>query len=153
MQDGAAHSPRRWFYLGLAYVCIGLGAAGVVLPLLPTTPFLLVAAWAAPKGSPRLDAWLRGHPRFGPHLRAWHEERAVPTRAKWFACALLFASWTVLFLTTRSHWVPLATAPLFAAVAMFICSRPVPSADGGGRPIQALQRDQGPRPFGGPRDE
>jgi hypothetical protein len=120
----AAH--RRLPYLCLAYACVALGAAGVVLPLLPTTPFLLVAAWAAPKGSPRLDAWLHRHPRFGPVLRAWDEERAVPTRAKWLACVLMLLSWTLMLFTTSSLWVPFITGLLFLAVGRYVCTRPAP---------------------------
>lgn len=115
-------------YLLLAYGCIGLGAAGLVLPVLPTTPFLLVAAWAAPKGSPRLDAWLRTHPRLGPILMAWREEGAVPRRAKWMACAMLLASWSVLALTTSSRWLPLLVGSLCVAIAAYLCTRPTPRA-------------------------
>ena len=124
----AAH--RRLPYLCLAYACVALGAAGVFLPLLPTTPFLLVAAWAAPKGSPRLDAWLHGHPRFGPLLRAWDEERAVPTRAKWLACILMLLSWTIMLLTTSSLWVPVITGLLFLGVGAYVCTRPAPRTGG-----------------------
>lgn len=119
-------SHRRFAYLCLAYVCLALATAGVFLPILPTTPFLLVAAWAAPKASPRLDAWLHSHPRFGPMLCAWREERAVPTRAKWLACCLMFASWIIMLLTTSSLWVPLATGLLFVSVGIYVCRRPSP---------------------------
>jgi uncharacterized protein len=117
-------SPRRLAYLCLAYGCVGLGAAGIALPLLPTTPFLLVAAWAAPKGSARLDAWLHNHPHFGPPLHAWHEQRAVPRRAKWLACLLLLSSWLILWLTTDSPLVPVITGILFLSVAAFLLTRP-----------------------------
>ena len=117
-------SLRRLAYLGLAYGCVGLGAAGIVLPLLPTTPFLLVAAWAAPKSSPRVEAWLYEHPHFGPPLRAWHEQRAVPRRAKWIACLLLLSSWLVLWLSTDSPIVPVITGLLFMGVATFLVTRP-----------------------------
>ncbi|MEA3251843.1 MAG: YbaN family protein [Pseudomonadota bacterium] len=117
-------SPRRLAYLCLAYGCVGLGAAGIVLPLLPTTPFLLVAAWAAPKGSARLDEWLHRHPYFGPPLRAWREQRAVPKRAKWLACLLLLVSWLILLSTSDSAKVPLITGLLFSCVAIFLVTRP-----------------------------
>ncbi|HET7732161.1 MAG TPA: YbaN family protein [Usitatibacter sp.] len=113
----------------LAWACIVLAAAGVVLPILPTTPFLLVAAWAAPRASPRLDAWLTGHPRFGPVLRAWREERAVPTRAKRIAWALLLASWIGMALTAEAAWVPWATAPFFIAVGVFVGTRRRPRSE------------------------
>jgi uncharacterized protein len=117
-------SPRRLAYLCLAYSCVGLGAAGILLPLLPTTPFLLVAAWAAPKGSTRLETWLHHHPHFGPPLRAWHEQRAVPKRAKWLACLLLLSSWIILLLTTTSPVVSVITGLLFLSVAAFLITRP-----------------------------
>ncbi|RFA29909.1 hypothetical protein CAI21_08765 [Alkalilimnicola ehrlichii] len=117
---------RRVPYLCLSYVCIALGAAGVILPLLPTTPFLLLAAWSASRGSPRLDRWLRQHPRFGPVLRAWREERAVPLRAKKLAVALLASSWAILWLTGAPGWLLLGTAGLFLCVGGFVCTRPSP---------------------------
>lgn len=120
----AAH--RRLAYFCLTYACIGLAIAGVFLPLLPTTPFLLLAAWAAPRASPRLDAWLHTHPRFGPILLAWREERAVPTRAKWLACTLLLVSWIVMLTITSSPWVPILTGVLFVCVALYVCTRPSP---------------------------
>ncbi|HSH56508.1 MAG TPA: YbaN family protein [Halomonas sp.] len=114
----------RLAWCGLTYGCIGLGAAGMVLPLLPTTPFLLLAAWSAPKGSPRLAHWLHTHPRFGPMLLAWHEHRAIPRRAKALAALLLTVSWMMLW----AGGVPLpgliASGLLFVTVAGFVLSRP-----------------------------
>ncbi|MCE8013802.1 hypothetical protein BZY95_14370 [Billgrantia desiderata SP1] len=108
----------------LAYGAIGLGTAGLVVPLLPTTPFLLVAAWAAPKGSPRLARWLWHHPRLGPPLRAWHEQRAIPRRTKPVAIALLALSWLVLWLGGAPGFVLGTTAAIFGCVATFIVTRP-----------------------------
>ncbi|MHB0776308.1 YbaN family protein [Halomonas sp. WWR20] len=115
---------RRALYRGLAYSSIGLGIAGIVLPLLPTTPFLLIAAWAAPRGSARLDHWLHTHPRLGPVLHAWYEQRAIPRRAKWLAGALLASSWLGLWLTTSGPRIPLFAGMLFLAIAVFVFTRP-----------------------------
>lgn len=73
---------------------LGLGAAalavaGVALPVLPTTPFVLLSAWAFARSSPRLEAWLRKHPRLGPPLRAWEQRRAIPRGAKAVAAVSL----------------------------------------------------------------
>ena len=117
---------RRLPYVIVAYVCIGLAAVGAVLPLLPTVPFLLVAAWAASRGSPQLDAWLHEHPRFGPPLRAWRDEGAVPARAKILSCVLLALSWGLILALSASPWVPAITGALFLCVATYVCTRPAP---------------------------
>lgn len=111
-------------WCALAYLCIGLGAAGIVLPLLPTTPFLLLALWAATKGSPRLANWLLGHPRFGPYLHAWREQRAIPPRAKLTAYVLLGISFTTLWLSGANPWLLAAMALFFSVIAAFIATRP-----------------------------
>ena len=79
------HVRRAW--LALAYVALGLGLVGLVLPAIPTAPFIIVAAWAATRGSRRLHQWLREHRHFGPMLCAWEDHGAVPRRAKWIAYA------------------------------------------------------------------
>ncbi len=88
---------QRLCWLILAWFSIGLAVAGAVLPLLPTTPFLLLSVWAAAKGSPRLALWLEAHPRFGPVLDAWRTEGAVPLSAKIAALGLMAFSWLTLF--------------------------------------------------------
>jgi uncharacterized membrane protein YbaN (DUF454 family) len=116
----------RWLYLVLAYVALALGAIGVVVPGLPTTPFLLLAAWAASRGSERLHRWLYGNRYFGPPLRCWEEERAVPRRAKAVAVSLLLISWLILFWRSESLLWPLIAGMFFCGVATFLLTRPNP---------------------------
>ncbi|MYL23429.1 DUF454 family protein [Halomonas alkaliantarctica] len=111
-------------WCALAYLCIGLGVAGIVLPLLPTTPFLLLALWAATKGSPRLAQWLYHHPRFGPYLHAWREQRAIPRRAKGAAIVLMAMSLGMLWWTGVGAMLLVAMALFFCAVSSFILTRP-----------------------------
>lgn len=118
--------PLRWCYLLLAYACVGLALVGVVVPGMPTTVFLLIAAWAASRGSERLHRWLQGHPRFGPLLRNWREQRAIPPGAKRSAILLLLVSWCVLAYTAQGRWVPAVAAIGFLALAVFLVSRPNP---------------------------
>lgn len=114
-------------YLCIAYICLALAAAGVLLPLLPTTPFLLVAAWAATKGSPWLDYWLHQHSPFAPALMAWREQRAVPLRAKRQACLLMLGSWLLLLFIHSPLPVIVFTGLLFIAVGGFLITRPNPT--------------------------
>lgn len=117
---------RNLFYLVFAYFCVGLGFIGAFLPLLPTTPFLLLAAWAAPRGSPALHRWLYEHPRFGAVLIAWEQKRAVSTRAKWTACILMTLSWVIMYFQTSTWIVPAITGVLFIGISAFLISRPTP---------------------------
>lgn len=104
-------------------LAVGLGLAGVVLPLLPSTPFALVAAWAFARSSPRLDAWLRAHPALGPSLVAWETRRAIPRPAKAIAVITMPASWILLW----STGAPMATiigGVIMLAAGIWILSRP-----------------------------
>lgn len=120
----------RWLFLGIGYAALGLAAAGVVLPLLPTTPFLLVAAWAFAKGSPRLERRLYEHPRFGPFLRDWRDRRAIPRRAKAAAVTGLGGSWGLLAFGAEQPTVPVVAGLVMLAVAAYILTRPLPESGG-----------------------
>jgi uncharacterized membrane protein YbaN (DUF454 family) len=67
----------RRLYQGLAVLCIILGVIGALLPLLPTTVFLLMAVWLSVRSSPRMNRWLLNHPKFGPVLREFLQNRAI----------------------------------------------------------------------------
>lgn len=116
----------RTAYAALAVVCIALALLGLVLPGLPTTPFVLLAAWAANRGSPRLHRWLLGHRHLGPVLRDWEQQRAVRPRAKLLALTLLAASWGVMAWRGLPTPVLLLMALLFLVVGSFVATRPSP---------------------------
>ncbi|MGM0987863.1 MAG: YbaN family protein [Pseudomonadota bacterium] len=118
---------RRVAFLTLAWVSFGLGVVGAFLPLLPTTCFMLLAVWAASRGSPRFAAWIREHPRFGPAVVAWECERAIPRHAKWLATAMLVASMLVLGLTVGTLWLKLTLIAGLCLVGAWILSRPEPA--------------------------
>jgi uncharacterized membrane protein YbaN (DUF454 family) len=71
---------------------VGLGVLGIFLPLLPTTPFLLLAAWCFVRSSPKLYAWLLDHKWFGSYIRHYREHRAIPLRAKIVVLAMLWGT-------------------------------------------------------------
>lgn len=76
----------------LAVLALGLAILGAILPVMPTVPFLLLAAWAAGRGSPRFERWLLEHRVFGPPIVRWREHRSVSRRAKWTASGLMLLS-------------------------------------------------------------
>lgn len=125
---GPGRGRWRWVYLGIGHAALGLAAAGVVLPLLPTTPFLLVAAWAFAKGSPRLERWLYEHPRFGPFLTDWRDRRAIPRRAKAAAVTGMGGGWALLAFGAERLAVPVVAGIVMAAVAVYILTRPTPES-------------------------
>lgn len=118
--------PVRPGFLLLAWIATGLGVAGVLLPLLPTTPFLLVAVWAASRGSPRIHDWIYAQPQFARLLDDWQQQGAVPPGAKWLASLMMIASLATLALT-GAHWgVFLGLSLFFICIATFLWSRPNP---------------------------
>ena len=90
----------------LGAVSLALGIAGIFLPLLPTTPFLLLSAALWVRSSPRLYAWLLAHPRLGPYIRDFREHRAIPLRAKLLSLTLLWLTlgFCALFVVAPCRW-------------------------------------------------
>lgn len=119
-------TPKRaaWFALGLATV--GIGAVGVIVPLLPTTPFVLFAAFAFARSSDRWHAWLMAHPMFGPMIEHWRAYGAISRPAK---SAAIIAIAAVLGISVAIGAPPLVLVLqglALSAAAVFILSRPLP---------------------------
>ncbi len=110
-----------WLFGGL--ISLVLGAAGTLLPLLPTVPFLICSAFCFARGSPRLEAWLVQHRRFGPPIQAWRNHGAIGVPAK---CAALAAFAVSAVLGTVLLAWPWVVIPPAAAIigGTWIASRP-----------------------------
>lgn len=108
----------------LAYVSLAIGLVAIVIPGLPTTEFILLAAWAATKSSPRLSAWLENHRLFGPILSNWRNGRIIARRAKLSATASMLLCATLMLVMLDHGW------PIYLAIAgmslgnLWIWSRP-----------------------------
>jgi hypothetical protein len=123
MQGGGTLA--RLGFLALGGLAAGIGVVGIVVPLLPSTPFFILAAAAFARSSPRLEAWLLRHPRIGPGLVAWRTRRAIPRRAKW-AATLGMTGGFAIFWFLREPAGPLlaGVAAALAVVGGWIWSRP-----------------------------
>lgn len=122
---------QRPIFLALGLICVGIGMVGVVLPILPTTPFMILATLCFAKSSRRLNDWLYAHRLFGPPLVRWDRYRVIPRGAKFTALAAMLASMVYVVAFSSAPW-PLVAA--LAAVCVFgasyILSKPsrVPTA-------------------------
>lgn len=116
---------KRALFAALGCLFVALGVIGAFLPVLPTTPFLIVAAGCFARSSPRLEAWLLNHPRFGPTLRAWRERGAIPRRVKIVACLGMAGGYAVFFFTVQpSLTLALIVAGVMLGAAGYVLTRP-----------------------------
>jgi uncharacterized membrane protein YbaN (DUF454 family) len=127
--DDALTSPpwqrRCWLAAGVA--SLALAFVGIFLPLMPTVPFVLLAAWCFSRGSRRIERWMLEHRHFGPPIRDWRANRAVPLRAKQLATLMMAVSslgaWWLL--PSPWRWVP---ALCCAVVAVWMWRLPTAAA-------------------------
>ena len=124
----AATGLKRFLLIALAVVSLALAVLGVVLPGLPTTPFVLLAAWAAARSSPRLAAWLEAHRLFGPMIRDWRAGGRVSRRAKWSATIAMAACAVILAWITPRLWVFALASACMALTLVWLWRRPEPDA-------------------------
>jgi uncharacterized protein len=108
----------------LALVCLALAMLGAVLPLLPTVPFLLLAAWCGGRGWPALEAWLLQHPIYGPPIREWRRAGVVSRHAKWAASLGMAASAVALQFAPLPWAARIAGPLLMLAMSVWLWRRP-----------------------------
>jgi uncharacterized membrane protein YbaN (DUF454 family) len=111
------------FMLGWCF--FGLGAVGVVVPGLPTTPFMLLALWAFSKSSKRFHDWLYNHRLFGPPLQKWEQHQVISLPVKLFSLVVMAGALTYMVLGARvPAWVAVIAAAVMAYGAYFMLSKP-----------------------------
>ena len=120
-----SHAKRIALIL-VGLVSLALGALGVFLPLLPTTPFVLVAAIAFAKSSDRLHQWLVDHDIFGPLIADWREHGAISRRTKVISVLSMIAILVISTLLSVPTHVIVIQAIVLSCSAIFILTRPLP---------------------------
>lgn len=116
--------PVRWMLKTLAVVCLILGIIGAFVPVLPTVPFILLAAWAAARSSPRLSHWLENHPRLGPHIRDWRHGGVVRRPAKWMSTVMMSLAAISMLVFARPIWLAFIAIAIMASVGAWLWQRP-----------------------------
>jgi uncharacterized membrane protein YbaN (DUF454 family) len=113
-----------WTAGGVVFVAIG--AIGIILPLLPTTPFLLLGAYSFARSSPRLHDWLLSHRSFGPLIRNWDQYGSIDRRSKRIALIVIVLTLGISLILGVPWWALAAQAIVLAMAATFVLTRPDP---------------------------
>ncbi|UUV05989.1 MULTISPECIES: YbaN family protein [Ruegeria] len=114
----------QYLWAGLGLLCVAMAAVGVVLPLLPTVPFLLLAAFFFARSSSRLHNWLVTHNLFGPLILDWQSSGAIRPVAKRAATVSIAAVFGLSVLLSAPPFVLIIQAVVLGGVMIFIWSRP-----------------------------
>lgn len=118
---------KRILFLSCGCFLVALGVIGAFVPLMPSSIFFLGAVWCFARSSPRLEAWVLNHPRFGPPLRQWIENRAISRRIKIVAATAMTAGFAIFVVTVHpSALIAVAVALFFIACATWIWTRAEP---------------------------
>lgn len=115
----------RRLLICFGWLMVALGVLGIFLPVLPTAPFVIVAAWAFSRSSRRFHDWLYRHPQLGPPLRNWHRHGVIPVHAKILSVTGMWLSLVLVILFVANGWIlPAVHATIIISVTTFILTRP-----------------------------
>jgi uncharacterized membrane protein YbaN (DUF454 family) len=118
------HPLTRPLFFVLGLILTGIGIVNIVIPGLPTTIFLILAAACFARSSARLESWLVNHPRFGPSVTAWRETKAIPRKVKYVAIGSMALSFVIVLLVHVPLVWTCVIAVAMLACALFIVTRP-----------------------------
>ena len=116
---------KRFLFLALGWLSVGLAIIGIVLPILPTAPFLILAVWAFSRSSPALAEKIRSNKTFGPLVQKWQDHGIIPVKAKIAAVVMMSITGSYLLLFSPAPlWASIAVCVTMALVAVYVVSRP-----------------------------
>ena len=125
VQTNAHHSRHvRHLWTAAGLIALAIGIIGAFLPILPTTPLVLLAAFCFGKGSPRLRAWITSHPRFGAAIEDWEATGAIPPKVKIFSCTVMAVTFITSALLGLSPVALAAQGVLMGIGAIYVITRP-----------------------------
>ena len=129
----------RWLWFAAGWLMVALGFIGAMLPVMPTTIFLIMAVGCFARSSPRFERWLLEHPQFGRPLRQWREEGAISRKGRRMAFAGMAAGYVIFWIGARPSWLlALGVGLFFVMGAAYVGTRPLPrqervAGEAGGR--------------------
>ncbi|EKE68756.1 YbaN family protein [Gallaecimonas xiamenensis] len=115
----------RYLFLLVGWLAIALGILGIALPVLPTTPFILLAAWCFAKGSPRCHQWLRSNRYFGQMVRDWEAQRGLRRRYRRRAVAMMLVTFSISLLLVPKIWLKIMLVTILVSVLIYLYRLPV----------------------------
>ena len=119
----------RPLYFLLGMLMVVLGVIGIFVPLMPTTSFLILAAWCFARSSRRAEAWILSHPTFGPPIVAWRQNRAIARRHKAMSIGGMAVGLMLFIFTAQpAWWLATLVGLVLLALAIYVATRPEPSA-------------------------
>ena len=116
---------KRWCLMALGWLAFATGIVGIVLPLLPTTPFMLLAAALFARSSPRFHGWLLAHPWFGPPILDWQQYRGIRRHARRRAFVFILISFSVSLLVVPLPWVRWSLVVIMVILLTWLMRLPV----------------------------
>lgn len=114
---------RNVLWAGVGFLFLGLGILGAFVPVMPTTIFLILAAWAFAQSYPAWKDWIFNHPRYGRSVRLWFEHGVIPLNIKRLAISTMALSYGITAWMISNLWVVLAIGACLLAVSLFIVTR------------------------------
>lgn len=113
---------RRALFL-LGWMLVGLGIIGAFVPIMPTTPFMIAAAFCFSRSSPKAHDWLYNHKVFGPPLKNWDEHRAISRKVKIISTTMILAGTVFMWFTVPILWVKILITTIQCLIIAFLITR------------------------------
>jgi len=110
---------KKYFYMAIGFICVGFAYIGIVTPGIPFSIFLVIAAWAFAKSSPKMEAWLYNHPWFGKFLTNWNTKRVFPTKGKYAMIIVMSSTLLFTWLATGNMKAVVYSGAFMAGVAVW----------------------------------